>query len=135
MAEAYPEINTEIFYIDLRLSGRNEKLLRRADGTGSITFTKGKVGRIGNKNSDGGLMLEVEDIMAGNRRTEYYDLVILATGLVPNTLTVDLPKNSYGFYIPGSVPGIIPAATCKRPMDVASSVRDATAAAMQVMRL
>ncbi len=135
LAEAYPEIKTEIFYIDLRLSGRNEKLLKQADKTGSITFTKGKVGRIGNKNSDGGLMLEVEDIMAGNRRTEYYDLVILATGIVPNTLAVDLPKNSYGFFIPGSVPGIIPAAACKRPMDVASSVRDATAAAMQVMRL
>lgn len=134
LAEAYPEISSEIFYIDLRLSGRNEKLLKQAEETGSVTFTKGKVGRIGSKKSGRGLMLEVEDIMAGSRRMESYDLVVLATGLVPNTLAVELPKNSHGFFKPDTVPGIIPAATCKRPMDVSSSVRDATAAAMKAMR-
>lgn len=135
LAEAYPEINTEIFYIDLRLSGRNEKILKQAQETNSITFTKGKVGRIGQEKSGEGLMLEVEDILAGSRRMESFDLVILATGLVPNTLAVEIPINDYGFFKPDFVPGIIPAATCKRPMDVASSVRDATAAALKAMRI
>ncbi len=46
LAEAYPEMKTEIFYIDLRLRGRNEKLLNKAEEAQSIKLTKGKVGRI-----------------------------------------------------------------------------------------
>lgn len=134
LAEGYPEIKTEIFYIDLRLTGRNEKLLNRAQEKSSITLTKGKVGRIEPGSNGEGLVLEVEDIMAGTRRMEPYDMVVLATGLVPNHLAVDMPVNDYGFYEPGRVAGIIPAATCKRPMDVASSVRDATAAVLKAMQ-
>ncbi|MEN8226914.1 MAG: FAD-dependent oxidoreductase [Bacteroidota bacterium] len=134
LAESYPEMKTEIFYIDLRLAGRNEKLLNKAQESSSITLTKGKVGRINSDENGNGLILEVEDIMAATRRMESYDMVVLAMGLVPNHLAVELPTNNYGFYEPGMVAGMIPAATCKRPMDVASSVRDATAAVLKAMQ-
>jgi quinone-modifying oxidoreductase subunit QmoA len=134
LTEVYPEIDTEIFYIDMRLSGRNEKLLIKAQESSSITLTKGKVGRIGRGKVNEGLLLEVEDIMAGSRRMDSFDMVVLATGLVPNHIAVNLPTNEYAFYETGQTPGMIPAASCKRPMDVASSVRDATGAALKAMQ-
>ena len=133
LAESNPRVQTEIFYIDLRLSGRNEDLLVKAQQAPSITLTRGKVGRI-RKDDGRGLILEVEDMMAGTRRRDPFDLVVLATGLVPNHLPVPLKTDAYGFYEEDQSPGIYPAATCKRPMDVSSSVKDATGAALKALR-
>lgn len=135
IVEDDPELKTEIFYIDMRISGRNEKLLKKAQDTASITLTKGKVGRIERDQKNECLVLEVEDVMAGTRRKDSFDMVVLAAGLVPNHITENLPTNEHGFYDIEPVPGIIPAASCKRPMDVASSVRDASAAVLKTMRL
>lgn len=134
LSESYPGIRSEVFYIDLRLTGRNEKLLKKAEDCDTITFTKGKVGRIGRKQEEDGLVLEVEDIMAGIKHSVTFDMVVLATGLVPNPPIANLATNEYGFYLPGQPHGIFPAATCKRPMDVSSSVKDATAAALKAMK-
>ncbi|MGW8316540.1 MAG: FAD-dependent oxidoreductase [Bacteroidales bacterium] len=134
LAEHSPETEVEVFYIDLRLTGRNETLLRKAESTGSITLTKGKVGRIIRNEGQGELELEVEDIMKGTRRTGNFDLVVLATGLVPNHPGQEWTTGPEGFLLNGSVPGIVPAGTSKRPMDVASTVRDATAAALKTMQ-
>jgi quinone-modifying oxidoreductase subunit QmoA len=135
IAENYPEIKTEIFYIDMRITGRNEKLLKKAQDTAAITLTRGKAGRIERDQQSEGLVVEVEDVTAGSRRRDSFDLVVLAAGLVPNHITVTLPTNMHGFYEVDPVPGIVPAATCKRPMDVASSVRDATAAVLRTMHV
>lgn len=135
IVEDDPELKTEIFYIDMRISGRNEKLLKKAQDTASITLTKGKVGRIERDQKNECLVLEVEDVMAGTRRKDSFDMVVLAAGLVPNHITENLPTNEHGFYDIEPVPGIIPAASCKRPMDVVSSVRDASAAVLKTMRL
>ncbi|MEN8203772.1 MAG: FAD-dependent oxidoreductase [Bacteroidota bacterium] len=124
LAENYPEISSEIFYIDLRVSGRNEKLLKRAESNDQITLTRGKAGRITQSGSGEGLQVEVEDVMAGRRREETFDLVILAMGLEPNHIATDLEQS----------PGIFIASSCKRPMDVVSSVRDATATALKTMQ-
>jgi quinone-modifying oxidoreductase subunit QmoA len=130
----YPEVKSEIFYIDMRLAGRNEKLLREAEGKEGITLTKGKVGRILEKNGDKQLVLEVEDITSGSRRQDPFDMVVLAMGLTPAPVAVEMKVNEHGFYLPEQLPGMIPTATCKRPMDVSSSVKDATAAALKAMQ-
>ncbi len=135
LAEHSPETEVELFYIDLRLTGRNEMLLRKAASSGSITLTRGKVGRITRKEAGDTLELEVEDIMKGTRRTGHFDMVVLATGLVPNHPGTEWPSGPEGFLLAGSTPGIVPTGTCKRPMDVASTVRDATAAALKTMHL
>ena len=133
LSESWPGVTTEVFYIDLRLTGRNEKLLKQAEEKEKITFTKGKVGKI-NRGEEGGLLLEVEDIMAGKKRIEPFDMVVLATGIVPNPQLPLLSTNEYGFCDSKQVSGIYPAATCKRPMDVSSSVKDATSAAIKTMQ-
>ncbi len=134
LAEHYPKMKSEIFYIDLRLAGRNEKLLNIAEANSQVTLTKGKVGRIKRNVETEGLLLEVEDTMAGSKRQDRFDLVVLAMGLIPNYIHKDLVVNEHGFYHSDQVPGLYPAASCKRPMDVASSVRDATAAALKAMQ-
>jgi len=130
----YPEIESEIFYIDLRLSGRNEKLLKVTEGKERITLTKGKVGRILPSGKENGVLLEVEDIDNGTKRQELFDLAVLAMGLTPAPVAAGLKENEYGFYVAGQLSGIIPTATCKRPMDVSSSVKDATASAIKAMQ-
>jgi heterodisulfide reductase subunit A-like polyferredoxin len=47
---------------------------------------------------------------------------------------MELKKNEYGFYLPEQSSGLIPTASCKRPMDVSSSVKDATASALKAMQ-
>lgn len=134
LAGLYPEIRTEIFYIDIRLAGRNEDLLVKAGESPFIALTRGKVGRITSRDGDGGLILEVEDMMAGTRRRDSFDMVVLATGLVPNRIRPSLKTDEYGFYDGDQLPGIYAAATCKRPMDVSSTVKDATAAALKALK-
>jgi quinone-modifying oxidoreductase, subunit QmoA len=132
LAERSPGIRSEIFYIDLRVTGRNEKLLTKAEKEGSIRLTRGKVGRI--ERDELGLILEVEDILAGIRRTDRFDMVVLATGLVPNHIRPVLHTDEYGFYYLQQPEGIHPAGTVRRPMDVSASVKDATAAALRAIQ-
>ncbi len=130
----YPEMLSEIFYIDMRLAGRNEKLLKQAEEKERIILTKGKVGRILPGDKENGLVVEVEDIANGCKRQDVYDLVVLAMGLTPAPLATEMKVNEYGFYLPEQSSGLIPTATCKRPMDVSSSVKDATASALKAMQ-
>lgn len=130
----YPGIDSEIFYIDMRLGGRNEKLLKLAEGKERVKLTKGKVGRILPSTKRGKQLLEVEDIASGSKRQAEFDMVVLAMGLTPAPVEADLMENEYGFYLSEQPSGIIPAASCKRPMDVSSSVKDATASALKAMQ-
>ncbi len=132
LAESYPDITSEIFYIDLRLSGRNEKLLNKAEASSSVTLTKGKVGRI--EHADGGVLIEVEDILKGKKRKDVFDMVVLATGLVCANPLPGLALNEAGYLKPIQEAGIYPASSCKRPMDVSTSVKDATATALKTMK-
>jgi quinone-modifying oxidoreductase subunit QmoA len=132
LAEAYPDLKSEIFYIDLRLQGRNEKMLNKAEESPSITLTKGKVGLIERRGHE--VVLEVEDILAGKKRRVSFDMVVLATGMVASKVLPGLLVNAEGFLNPVQKKGIYPASSCKRPMDVTSSVKDATAAVLRSMR-
>ena len=72
-------------------------------------------------------------MQAAVRRRDAFDLVVLAAGLVPNRIIPLLETGEYGFYTENQLPGIYVAGTCKRPMDVSSSVKDATASAMKAI--
>ena len=64
-------------------------------------------------------------------------MVVLATGIVPETAEVKIPAeiiyDDYGFIVPGT-PGIYAAGCSKKPADVATSVRDTTGAAMKAIQ-
>lgn len=135
LAEMDPALPSEIFYIDLRVSGRNEKLLRKAEESKSITLTKGKVGRIEKEKTGSPLRLVVEDMVAGIKREAEFDMIVLATGLVPEKPLPLISTGEDGFCLPGQIDGIYPVGSAKRPMDVATSVKDATAASLKAMKV
>ena len=130
--EQLPETEVTIYYIDRRTPGRNEDFLIRVAETEGVRLVKGKVGKV--ERSGDGLELTVEDAEAGTRLHERADLVVLATGMVPETDDpFGLPRDEDGFAFGDPDRGLAVAGVAHRPADVATSVRDATGAAARAL--
>jgi len=134
--EQYPDAQVYMFYIDLRAQGYLEDFLQAVQVREGVSLIKGKVAKI-SETPEGKLKLEVEDIAEGNKITPEVDMVVLATGLVPSIADAKIPGDltfdDYGFIVPGA-PGIYGAGCAKRPVDVSSSVMDATGAALKAIQ-
>lgn len=134
--EQNPDIQVYMFYIDLRAQGYLEDFLQAVQGRDGVSLIKGKVGKI-SETAEGKLKLEVEDIAEGSKITPEVDMVVLATGLVPSIADARIPGDitydDYGFIVPGA-PGIYGAGCARRPVDVSSSVMDATGAALKAIQ-
>jgi len=130
--EQLPDAEVSIYYIDRRTPGRNEDMLTRLAATTGISLIKGKVGKV-ECGDNGDLLLRVEDVEVGRLKTAHADLVVLATGMVPNLrddgLPFDVPQDEDGFGLESLEKGILIAGVARRPEDVAATVRDATGAA------
>ena len=122
-----PSVVLEKFYYDM-LEDEN------------VSFVKGKVAEINEdpekQGSDAGGGRH--DCRARNC-TQKFDMVVLATGIVPNTADVKIPfelkYDDYGF-IDGTtdVDGIYAAGCVKRPCDVSRATKDSTAAALKAIQ-
>lgn len=130
--EKYPESKVKIFYIDLRVSGRNEDFLNRVKENKNIELIKGKVAKI--EKGNGKIIVEAEDILQGKKNKYEVDMAILATGIVPQDLelTITNQEKEYGNII--QVEGISIAGCAKKPMDVSASVKDATGMALKAIQ-
>jgi quinone-modifying oxidoreductase subunit QmoA len=130
--EQLPEAEVTIYYIDRRTPGRNEEVLTKLAGTEGVNLVKGKVGKI-EAGEEGDLVLRVEDVEADRLEEAHADLVVLATGMVPNVGSDDFPVNlkldDDCFALDNLADGMVVAGVARRPQDVAASVRDATGAA------
>jgi quinone-modifying oxidoreductase subunit QmoA len=137
--EKYEDAKATIFYIDIRSVGRLEKFYYDMLEDSNVTFFKGKVAEIEEDAGTNDLILSVEDTLSGTKPEEQFDMVVLATGVVPNTadlkIPVQLQYDQYGF-IDGSteVEGIFAAGCAKRPCDVSRSTKDSTAAALKAIQ-
>jgi len=133
--EQHPEAEITMYYIDRRTPGRNEDVLLKVAELDGVQLVKGKVGRIEQVN--GQLKLHVEDVEQERLLEAEADLVVLATGMVPNSAEDDLAlfsrKDDDGFVLDDIAAGITVAGVARRPEDVASSVRDATGAAARAL--
>lgn len=130
--EQLPEAEVSVFYIDRRTPGRAEEMLTRTATASGIKLIKGKVGKV-ERNGDGGLTLHLEDVASGRLLSAGADLVVLATGMVPNASDDALPfpveRDEDGFCLDALESGLSVAGVARRPEDVGASVRDATGAA------
>jgi quinone-modifying oxidoreductase subunit QmoA len=129
--EQIAEAEVTVYYIDRRTPGRNEELLTRMSGTEGVRLVKGKVGKV-EQGSGGDLLLKLEDVERGTLEEAHADLVVLATGMVPNVgveLPFSLKTDEDGFALDDLPAGVTVAGVARRPQDVVSSVRDATGAA------
>ncbi len=130
-----PEAQVTMYYIDRRTPGRNEDFLLKAAAIDGVKLVKGKVGRIEQVN--GSLKLHVEDVELERVIEAEADLVVLATGMVPNAADDDLAvftrKDDDGFVLDDLDAAVTVAGVARRPEDVAASVRDATGAAARAL--
>ncbi|MHB8919340.1 MAG: NAD(P)-binding protein [Desulfocucumaceae bacterium] len=136
--EQYPDAKIYIYYIDIRTRGKHEDFYVKVQNETNITFIKGKAGEIVEDPATGELVIIAEDQLNQQLTEEKFDMVVLATGMVPATATVKVPAEvSYdedGFVDESLQAGVCAAGCVKKPLDVAASVQDATAAALKAIQ-
>lgn len=128
----YPDAEIEIFYIDLRAYGLYEHFLSDIQKDEKITFVRGKVSRI-DEFSDKSLRVQAEDTLTGIKVSREFDLVVLATGMEPSSISLRVEGVDYdtsGFVADD---GVISCGVATRPEDVRQSNQDAEGAAMDAI--
>ena len=139
LREKNDDSKATVFYIDIRTIGSLEKFYYDMLEDANVSFVKGKVAKISEEPESKDLFLDVEDTLSGEKLHGQFDLVVLATGVVPNTADVKFPfelrYDEYGF-IDGStdVDGVYPVGCAKRPCDVSRATKDSTAAALKAIQ-
>ncbi|HIC84890.1 MAG TPA: CoB--CoM heterodisulfide reductase iron-sulfur subunit A family protein [Desulfobacterales bacterium] len=134
-----PEAKVYIFYIDIRATDRMEDFYTMTKGRENVNFFKGKVAKVEKAPEGDQLMLTVEDTTSQSLEQVTVDMVVLATGMQPNTseekLPLDVPYDDYGFIASQrAYPGIYAAGCTRTPVGVQESVQDGTAAALKAIQ-
>ncbi len=131
----YPEAQVTIFYIDLRTPGQLQEFGAAVKAMGGIELIKGKVGKIEEDPATRDLLVTADDVLGGAKITCRFDLVVLATGMVPQStgLPAGVSIDEFGF-VTGSN-GVYAAGCIKRPAEVSATVRDATGAALKALQV
>jgi len=139
--QQYPDAHIYIFYIDIRAPGRQELFYAESQTDPKLHLIKGKVAKVTEEAGSRDLVVEAEDVLGGGRISQKVNLVVLATGIVPADAPVrlELPgglqRDEHGFLTSDQpLTGFLAAGCAKRPVDVASCVRDATGAALKALQ-
>jgi quinone-modifying oxidoreductase subunit QmoA len=137
--EQNPESKVTIFYIDIRALGRYEDFYTKVAADQNVTLVKGKVAKVTEDPATGDVIVEAEDIYGSGKSRVQVDLLVLATGMEPTTATEKVPGDvrydESGFVLADqSKAGIYATGCARKPLDVATANRDATAAALKAMQ-
>jgi len=133
--EKLPEAEITIYFIDIRAMDRNEDFYTKVKASNKVQFVKSKIAMI-TPQANGDLVLEGENTATGERFKAEHDLVVLATGMQPNTalsqVPFDVTYDPYGFLTSGQA--IIGVGTVRRPSEVVTCVQDGTSAALKAIQ-
>ncbi len=137
--EAAPDSRATIFYIDMRTIDRLAKYYHEMLDEERFNCVRGKVIQIEEDPGSGDLLLQVDNTLPGEIARTCFDLVVLATGMVPNSadsrLPLDLEYDEYGFVDPSvKTPGVFPVGCMLSPCDVSTSTKASTAAALKAIQ-
>ena len=133
LRRAMPEAEVHVFYIDLRTHGFLEALLTRAEKDEKLQLHRGKVAQV-EAAADGSLRVTAEETRSGERHQVAADLVVLATGMQPQSRIEGVSYDQNGFVASGDGgSGLFGAGCARRPAEVVTSVQDATAAAARAL--
>ena len=132
-----PATPISVFYIDIRTPGRLEDFYAQVAADEHLTLIKGKVAKVEEDPATHDLFVTAEDVQTGRKVTARVGLLVLATGVVPQTS--DLPA---GFTLDefrflahaGSRAGFYAAGCVARPAEVSATVQDATGAALKALQ-
>ncbi|MFC1899636.1 4Fe-4S binding protein [Chloroflexota bacterium] len=149
LKEHDPDVQSYVFYIDNRTGGKNfEEFGRRAQEESNVIYLRGRVSKIYQEGKK--LIVLGEDSLMGKPVEIETDLVVLATGIVPNEGVVELAQTLNISYDPNGflteahpklrpvetqTDGIFVAGACVGPRDVPESVAQGSAAASKVLEL
>ena len=147
---ADPSRDVYVFYTDLRSFGKGfEEYYKRAQETG-VKFVRGRPAELFENPETKLITLKVEDTLSRQVITSEFDLVVLATGMVPARGTEEiadvlrLNKSPDGFLreahpkfkpVDTLLEGIFVAGTVQGPKDIPDTVAQASAAASRAIRL
>ena len=99
--DANPDVDAVVLYTDLRVPGMGEDFYRSAQNKG-VTFTKAKVSRV--VAQGGSCRVQFRDLILDEDAEIESDLVVLATGQVPNSgVDIELPEEKQAEAKPVSI--------------------------------
>ncbi len=149
LKEHDPEVQSYVFYIDNRTAGKNfEEFGRRAQEEAGVIYLRGRVSKIYQEGKQ--LVVWGEDSLIGRPVEITADLVVLATGVVPNEGVVKLAQELNISYdannflaeahpklrpVETQTDGIFIAGACVAPKDVPDCVAQGSAAAAKMLEL
>ena len=106
----------------------------------NLSLIKGKVANITEDSATGNLTVEAEDVLSGQKVAQEVEMVVLATGMIPNGIgdtqvEGGVALDEHGFLAINQPQGYLAAGCAKRPTDVATCNRDATGVALKALHL
>ena len=136
--EQYPDAEIAIFFIDLRTQGRLEDFMEKVRSDDKLYLSKGKVSDVLENTETKKLKVKSEGVLTGAVPVKEFDLVVLATGMVPNDAGIEFPvdvrKDEWGFWVPEENGSAIYSVGCaKHPVDVSTATQDGTGAALKAI--
>jgi quinone-modifying oxidoreductase subunit QmoA len=136
--EQNPAAKVYVFYIDLRTPGTYKMFSERVRRDVNISVIKGKVAKIVEDSDKRELIVDYEDVLAARKSRTNVELVVLSTGMASSLnheITGGALRDTDHFVTESErAPGIFAAGCARGPVDVATSVQDATAAAMNAIK-
>ena len=104
-----------------------------------MVLVKGKVAEVSEDPATGNITVVAENAVTGEKVRQTVEMVVLATGMQPNTalgkLPADLKYNADGFIMNDFAKGGMFAAGCaNKPADVVSSNQNATGMALKAIQ-
>jgi heterodisulfide reductase subunit A len=142
---ALPMADVTVYYLHIRAFGKGfNEFYQQAKGMG-VDFVKGKIAKITEK-ENGNLMVRYEDVYKGKVKEAEHDLVVLATGILPEEgipgmfSNIELETDPFHFVkqtdelsnpAMTSIPGVFVAGAASGPMDIPDSILSAGAASSE----
>lgn len=145
----YPDMEVNVFYIDVRTPGKNfDEFYRRAVEEYGVNYIKGQVGKVARVNNR--LRVQAVDMLDNRPILLDTDMVVLATAIEPNPsvrglatmLTASIDTNDFLTEahpklrpVESPTAGVFLAGVCQGPKDIPETVSQAGAAAAKVIGL
>ena len=98
---------------------------------------KGKAAKVEEDAATGEVLVTAEDVLSGTKAARRVDLLVLATGIVPNTdgLPAGFPLDEFRFVTnPPGKTGLYGAGCVHRPEEVSATVQEGTGAALKAFQ-
>ncbi len=147
--DKYPDVEVNVFYIDVRTPGKNfDEFYRRAVEEYGVHYIKGQVGKVADFGDH--LRVHAVDMLDGKKLTLDTDLVVLATAIEPDPsvrglatmLTASIDTNNFLTEahpklrpVESPTAGVFLSGVCQGPKDIPETVSQAGAAAAKVIGL